>query len=107
MGFDNFGTVSFTTEAKVSEVGTTATMPTISARPRIGSMPNMNGMELLSVLMEKESEIPVLVVTSDVQESTHDEALERGAADILNKPLNEDKLRMMIEGYLGPQEGLA
>ena len=31
------------TEAKVSEVGTTATMPTISARPRTGSIPNMNG----------------------------------------------------------------
>ena len=31
------------TDAKVSDVGTTATIPTISARPRIGSMPNMNG----------------------------------------------------------------
>lgn len=31
------------TEANVSDVGTTATMPIISARPRIGSMPNMNG----------------------------------------------------------------
>jgi len=35
--------IPISTEAKVSEVGTTATMPTISARPRIGSMPNMNG----------------------------------------------------------------
>ena len=31
------------TEAKVSEVGTTATMPIISARPSTGSMPNMKG----------------------------------------------------------------
>ena len=31
------------TDAKVSDVGTTATMPTIRARPKIGSMPNMNG----------------------------------------------------------------
>ena len=31
------------TEANVSEVGTTATIPTINARPRIGSSPNMKG----------------------------------------------------------------
>ena len=31
------------TEAKVSDVGTTATIPIIRARPRIGSIPNMNG----------------------------------------------------------------
>ena len=31
------------TEAKVSDVGTTATMPIISARPSTGSMPNMKG----------------------------------------------------------------
>ena len=31
------------TEAKVSEVGTTATIPIIKARPKIGSMPNMKG----------------------------------------------------------------
>jgi hypothetical protein len=31
------------TEAKVSEVGTTAIRPTISARPETGSMPNMKG----------------------------------------------------------------
>ena len=31
------------TLAKVSEVGTTATMPIISARPSTGSMPNMKG----------------------------------------------------------------
>ena len=31
------------TEANVSEVGTTATMPIIKASPRIGSIPNMNG----------------------------------------------------------------
>ena len=31
------------TDAKVSDVGTTATMPIISARPRTGSMPNMKG----------------------------------------------------------------
>ena len=31
------------TEAKVSEVGTTATIPIINARPKTGSMPNMKG----------------------------------------------------------------
>ena len=31
------------TDAKVSEVGTTATMPIINAKPRIGSIPNIKG----------------------------------------------------------------
>ena len=35
--------IPISTEAKVSDVGTTATIPTISARPKIGSIPNMKG----------------------------------------------------------------
>ena len=31
------------TDANVSDVGTTATMPIIKAKPNTGSMPNMNG----------------------------------------------------------------
>lgn len=78
------------------------------------NMPNMGGMELLRVMMEREISIPTLVVTSDVQEATKEEALEYGAAGVLNKPLNEDVLRVTIDGFLGDQgdgmdelEGLA
>ena len=31
------------TEANVSDVGTTAIIPIINARPKVGSMPNMKG----------------------------------------------------------------
>ena len=69
------------------------------------NMPNMSGMELLTAMMEQEIGIPVLVVTSDVQDATREEAMEKGAAGVLNKPLNEDKLRITIEGFLGAQDG--
>ena len=68
-------------------------------------MPVMTGMELLTGVQEKGLDIPVVVVTSDIQDTTREEALERGAAELLNKPVNEDRLRVTIEGFLGPTEG--
>ena len=56
--------------------------------------------------MEKEYPAPALVVTSDVQQSTRDEARARGATNLLNIPLNEDTLRITIEEYLEPREGV-
>ncbi len=68
------------------------------------NMPNMSGMELLDALQARGSDIPVLVVTSDVQESTREEAIERGAAEMLNKPVSEDRLIVTIQNFLGPPE---
>ena len=47
-------------------------------------------------------DVPVLVVTSDVQESTREECFERGAAEVLYKPVNEDKLLVTIANFVGP-----
>ncbi len=69
------------------------------------NMPNMTGIELLRKLQEQENDIPIAIITSDVQETTREECMEHGAAEVLNKPFNEDKLRIMLENYLGPQEG--
>ncbi len=71
------------------------------------NMPNMTGMEFLSTLREQGSELPVLVVTSDVQDSTREECMMLGAAELLNKPVNEDRLRIMVEGFIGPGQEAA
>ena len=68
------------------------------------NMPNMTGMELLEALQEQGTDVPVVVVTSDVQEVTREECMERGAAEVLGKPVSEDRLRLTIEAFLGPME---
>ena len=55
-------------------------------------MPEMNGFDLLSVLREKYPDIPTIVVTSDIQETTYQQCLDLGAKAIINKPVNKEKL---------------
>ncbi|MCK4305576.1 MAG: response regulator [Candidatus Eisenbacteria sp.] len=71
------------------------------------NMPNMTGMELLAKAQERDVDIPIIVLTSDVQDTTREECIERGAAEVMNKPYNEDRLLLAIETYLGPQEDVA
>jgi len=51
-------------------------------------MPNMNGNELVRHLKSNSSDIPLIIVTSDIQDSTHSELLESGAIAVIHKPLN-------------------
>ncbi len=55
-------------------------------------MPVMNGIELLTELKELGSNIPVVVVSSNIQESVQLECQELGAIDFLSKPPNSQKL---------------
>ncbi|MBU1701240.1 MAG: response regulator [Candidatus Eisenbacteria bacterium] len=67
------------------------------------NMPKMDGLEFLERLREGEHDLPVIVLTSDVQESTRELCLEFGAAEFLNKPIVADRLRLAVESFLGPQ----
>ncbi len=71
------------------------------------NMPVMTGMEFLAALQERGLALPVVVLTSDVQDATREECLERGAAEVLNKPVNDDRLLVTIEGFLGPGQEAA
>jgi DNA-binding response OmpR family regulator len=53
-------------------------------------MPKLRGMNLIRSMRgnPRTSHVPVVVVTSSAQESTHDEALKCGANTLLLKPLN-------------------
>jgi len=68
-------------------------------------MPDIDGFQVLKVLKSKHNTIPVVVVTADVQDTTREECLNLGVAQVLNKPVDEHKLLEVIDGILNPEKG--
>lgn len=64
-------------------------------------MPGIDGMELLGLFRERGLTAPVVVLTSDVQDSTRARCLALGAAAFVNKPVQEVELRTVIDDVLG------
>ena len=68
-------------------------------------MPEMGGVEVLQVLHDQGTNIPVIVLTADIQETTRQQCLELGAMAFINKPVQQDKLRNAIAKALGSKGG--
>jgi CheY-like chemotaxis protein len=64
-------------------------------------MPETNGFELLETLQKQQSKIPVVVITADVQTSTHQQCLQLGATAVVNKPVNQQELYQILARILG------
>ncbi len=67
-------------------------------------MPDMRGLELLETLGRQGSQIPVLVLTADIQERVEARCLELGAAGVLHKPVKADRLLAAITRALSGEE---
>ena len=63
-------------------------------------MPNMDGMTLLAKLREQDADLPVLVTTAFADVNAAVEAMRKGAADFLTKPIDFDVLALAIERSL-------
>jgi two-component system response regulator HydG len=63
-------------------------------------MPQMNGIELLQKLRERDAGLPVVVVTSMTEVDVAVRAMRAGAEDYLTKPLDLDALEVTIERVL-------
>ena len=50
-------------------------------------MPGVSGMDILSRFQSEGSQIPVIVVTADIQDSVREKCLQLGAFEVINKPL--------------------
>ncbi len=68
-------------------------------------MPESNGFELLENLQKENVNIPAIVVTADVQSSTHRQCLELGAIDIINKPVDGKTLKQTLADVLNSRSG--
>lgn len=55
-------------------------------------MPVKSGYDVLRKLKDDQSDIPVVVLTADIQETAKKECLELGAKSFLNKPPDTDTL---------------
>ena len=64
-------------------------------------MPRMDGFEVLKALHKKGSNIPVIVLSADIQEIVREDCLKLGADAFINKPLKGDELLGTIDNVLG------
>jgi DNA-binding NtrC family response regulator len=60
-------------------------------------MPKMNGMELLSRILEVDPAIDVILMTAHYSTEAAVEAIKKGACDYLTKPISLPVLRERIE----------
>lgn len=63
-------------------------------------MPEIEGREVLKEMRDRGLQIPTIVMTADVQESTRSECLELGALTVLNKLPKGEELLPWIEKAL-------
>ncbi|HVO13104.1 MAG TPA: response regulator [Vicinamibacteria bacterium] len=63
-------------------------------------MPGLDGLTLVDTLRARGVDAPVLVVTADIQKSTRQECLRRGAAAVLGKPVDAAELVQAVEDAL-------
>src|SRR5687768_8344331 len=63
-------------------------------------LPGIDGIETLRRIRERDSHVPVVILSVVGKASTIVEAMQLGAADYLNKPLEEKALRAALERVL-------
>jgi FixJ family two-component response regulator len=66
-------------------------------------MPGINGLELQRKLLDSQSVIPVIFITSHEDEMARLQALKDGAVDYLLKPFSEEALLKAIHTALDPK----
>ncbi|WAI00379.1 response regulator [Methanogenium organophilum] len=64
-------------------------------------MPEYDGFAVLSDAKDQLSDIPIVVITADIQDITRNECMELGARAFLNKPVDHDKAKAVIQEILG------
>ncbi|KJU85950.1 response regulator receiver protein [Candidatus Magnetobacterium bavaricum] len=67
-------------------------------------MPDMDGYDVLEAMGGRAKEIPIIVLTADIQTSTRDKCLALGAARILNKPPKKEQLLETIKELISQKE---
>jgi len=80
----------------------------LKTRPRIVLtdlvMPKVSGMELLERIVAVDPGTDVILITSHYSPESAVEAIQKGASDYWTKPLDVEKLRGRIEGFLAEAE---
>jgi DNA-binding NtrC family response regulator len=64
------------------------------------NMPGMSGLEMLPIVRSARPDVPVIMITAYGDIETRRKALERGATDLLTKPIDFTALRREIESRI-------
>lgn len=67
-------------------------------------MPDMNGFETLEQLQDRYPDLPVFILSADVQHSTLERVLKAGAEGMINKPPKKEKLLEAAATVFGTEE---
>ncbi len=67
-------------------------------------MPGMSGQDVLHKLSEQGCNIPVIVISADIQDTTKAECLEAGASAVINKPPKRAELLEEIRKHVDNRE---
>jgi DNA-binding NtrC family response regulator len=63
-------------------------------------MPVLDGMELLELLLQRREAPPVVMISGHADVATAVDAVKRGAADFLEKPLDQNRVLVSVRGAL-------
>jgi two-component system chemotaxis response regulator CheY len=63
-------------------------------------MEHMGGLEVLSKIKEMDPAARVIVATADIQSGTRNDAEEKGAAQVINKPFTRDRVLSALNNVL-------
>ncbi len=68
-------------------------------------MPEISGLELQEVLLEKKAQIPIIFITSHHDVPVAVKAMKKGALDFLTKPFNEQQLIDLVHRAISIDDG--
>ena len=69
-------------------------------------IPGISGLEVMKTMRDEGIETPVIVITADMQDTTHQECLALGVAAVINKPREKYELMDAIKRVLSKRSGL-
>lgn len=95
---DGFTVESFLDPVKMLDVVGNGSDPDLILADML--MPDLNGVELLEQLNEKELSVPVIIMTGSSSVQLAVEAMQRGAFHYLQKPVNLEEMRALIKQAL-------
>ncbi|MBN1522652.1 MAG: response regulator [Candidatus Aureabacteria bacterium] len=69
-------------------------------------MPKMDGFEFLKILHDKKNQIPIMIISSNIQAPAKKICLMHGAKAFLNKPIVKETLLLQLKDILGSKGSL-
>lgn len=64
------------------------------------NMPNMNGLELIREIRTVNTDVPVIMVTTEGEKAKVLEAIQAGVTDYLCKPFEKEELQAKLDKYV-------